>query len=63
MENNWHNDVTWRAVPSFGAVLRGRRGPARRGDTLWADMAAAYDVLPDAIKERIDRSSPSTTGS
>ena len=28
--------------------------PEVGGDTLWADMGAAYDLLDDAVKERID---------
>ncbi|WP_435169190.1 TauD/TfdA dioxygenase family protein [Paenibacillus glycanilyticus] len=53
-ENNWHADVTWRLEPSMGAVLRLSEVPPQGGDTLWADMGAAYDNLPDEVKERID---------
>ena len=53
-ENNWHNDVSWRSNPSFAAVLRAVEVPLVGGDTLWSDMGAAYDLLPDEIKERID---------
>ncbi|CAM5675586.1 Alpha-ketoglutarate-dependent taurine dioxygenase [Streptomyces alboniger] len=28
--------------------------PPHGGDTMWADMAAAYDNLPEAVKERIE---------
>jgi taurine dioxygenase len=52
-ENVWHSDVTWRECPSLGSVLRAIEVPTVGGDTLWADMAAAYDGLSDAIKERI----------
>ncbi|WP_024794460.1 TauD/TfdA dioxygenase family protein [Tomitella biformata] len=54
IENNWHHDVSWSRAPSFGAVLRAVEVPAVGGDTLFADTCAAYDLLPDAIKERID---------
>lgn len=54
VENSWHNDVTWSATPSFGAVLRAVDLPESGGDTLWADTAAAYDTLPDEIRERLD---------
>jgi taurine dioxygenase len=54
VENTWHNDVTWHELPSFAAVLRAVEVPPVGGDTLWADMAAAYDLLPDDIRERID---------
>ncbi len=54
VENNWHNDVTWHTTPSFLAILRAVEVPTVGGDTLWSDMAVAYDVLPDDIKTRID---------
>src|SRR5690606_11472625 len=54
VENNWHNDVTWHTTPSFAAVLRAVEIPPVGGDTLWADTGAAYDLLPEDIKERID---------
>ena len=53
-ENSWHHDVTWREQPSMGAVLHAIRVPERGGDTLFADMYAAYDALDDATKAEID---------
>jgi taurine dioxygenase len=53
-ENVWHSDVTWRECPSLGSVLRAIEVPPVGGDTLWADMAAAYDCLPEGVKDRID---------
>ena len=46
-ENGWHSDVTWRAEPSMGAVLHAVAVPPSGGDTLFADMYAAYDGLDD----------------
>lgn len=54
-ENVWHTDVTWRTNPSMGAVLRAIEVPQVGGDTLWADMAAAYDGLPEEVRARVDR--------
>ncbi|MWC27014.1 TauD/TfdA dioxygenase family protein [Paenibacillus sp. MMS18-CY102] len=54
MENIWHTDVTWRLDPALGSVLRLTEVPPLGGDTIWSDMAAAYDNLPEAVKERID---------
>lgn len=53
-ENIWHSDVSWRELPSMGSLLRAIEVPAVGGDTMWADMGAAYDGLPDEIKEQID---------
>ncbi len=53
-ENIWHSDVTWRVNPSLGSILRAIELPEVGGDTLWADMSAAYDCLSDDIKSRID---------
>jgi taurine dioxygenase len=53
-ENVWHADVTFRERPALGAVLQLHEVPPVGGDTMWADMAAAYDNLPDTVKARID---------
>ena len=53
-ENRWHSDVTWRLQPSLGSILRCVEAPAVGGDTLFADMYAAYDGLPQRIKERVE---------
>ncbi|MGY0488586.1 TauD/TfdA dioxygenase family protein [Streptomyces sp. WG-D5] len=53
-ENVWHTDVTFRERPALGAVLQLREVPPFGGDTMWADMAAAYDNLSDEVKARIE---------
>ncbi len=53
-ENGWHSDVTWREQPSLGSVLRMIERPPIGGDTLFADMYAAFEGLPDAVKERVE---------
>jgi taurine dioxygenase len=53
-QNEWHSDVTWRLEPSLGSILRGRIIPGVGGDTLFADMYAAYEGLTDEVKEKID---------
>ena len=53
-ENAWHCDATWRENPPMGAVLRCLECPPVGGDTLWANMARAYEDLPDHVKQVID---------
>jgi taurine dioxygenase len=53
-ENTWHSDVTWRLEPSLGSILRALEVPPVGGDTLFADMYAAYEGLSDAVKAEID---------
>ncbi|WP_455287394.1 TauD/TfdA dioxygenase family protein [Cupriavidus necator] len=52
-ENAWHSDTTWREAPQFGAVLRCVECPPVGGDTMWANMALAYERLPAHIKDQI----------
>lgn len=53
-ENNWHHDTTWRAQPSKACVLRCVECPPMGGDTMWANMVAAYANLPDEVKTLIE---------
>jgi taurine dioxygenase len=51
-ENLWHHDVTWRERPSRLAILHSIAVPETGGDTLFADMHAAYGGLDDAWQQR-----------
>ncbi|GAB2577859.1 TauD/TfdA family dioxygenase [Ramlibacter solisilvae] len=53
-ENAWHTDATWREKPPFGCVLRCVECPPVGGDTMWANMALAYDKLPEQVKQQIE---------
>ena len=53
-ENGWHSDVSWREVPSMGAILRAVEVPPSGGDTLFCDMYAAYEGLDDETRAEID---------
>jgi taurine dioxygenase len=53
-ENTWHSDVTWRKEPSLGSALRAVKVPAVGGDTLFADMEAAYEGLSSQMKRMVD---------
>ncbi len=52
-ENAWHTDATWREAPPMGCVLRCVECPPVGGDTMWANMALAYERLPQDIKDLI----------
>ena len=53
-ENGWHSDVTWRQEPSLGSILRCLESPPIGGDTLFSDMYAAYDNMPEAVREKVE---------
>ena len=46
----WHSDISISAKPPMGSVLYMEECPAYGGDTMWADMTAAYDALSDRMK-------------
>ncbi len=52
-ENMWHSDVTWRAEPSLGSILRAIEVPEVGGDTLFANMHAAYMGLGEEMRRFI----------
>jgi len=52
-ENAYHCDGTWRETPPMGAVLRCVESPSVGGDTIWVNMAKAYDDLPAYVKDQI----------
>ncbi|MDO8285204.1 MAG: TauD/TfdA family dioxygenase [Rhodoferax sp.] len=52
-ENAWHTDGTWRESPALGCVLRCIECPPVGGDTMWANMVLAYEMLPADVKTQI----------
>ncbi len=50
----WHTDSSFRQVPSKGSILHGLEITNAGGNTLFANMYAAYDDLDDAMKKRIE---------
>jgi alpha-ketoglutarate-dependent sulfate ester dioxygenase len=52
--NSWHTDVTFvDAYPKI-SILRGVVIPPAGGDTVWANTAAAYTNLPQALRDLAD---------
>jgi taurine dioxygenase len=49
----WHTDSPYLAVPPKATVLYGIDIPVRGGDTMFADMYAAYDGLTDGMKRML----------
>jgi taurine dioxygenase len=50
----WHSDTTFRTNPTKYTILRCQIIPPVGGDTLWADMEAAYEGLSDVFKRMIE---------
>ena len=54
---DWHTDMSYSSTIAYANVLHAiripRRGGRPLGDTRFASMAAAYDALPPAMKERL----------
>lgn len=49
----WHTDMSYIAAPPMGSFLRSVEIPSKDGDTMFANMYAAYDVLPEMTKRKI----------
>lgn len=49
-ELEWHTDQSYMPCPATGAVLYAVEVPANGPNTMWANLALAYDALPAATK-------------
>jgi taurine dioxygenase len=47
----WHTDVTFIETPPLGALLYAKSLPENGGDTIWANMQAAYEALSRPMRE------------
>jgi taurine dioxygenase len=50
----WHSDVSYEDDPPDGSLLYALEIPPEGGDTLFANQYAAYDLLPKALKARLE---------
>ena len=50
----WHSDVSCDVEPPMGSILYIKQCPPRGGDTLFANMYAAYEALSDRMKAYLD---------
>ncbi|MDB2432800.1 TauD/TfdA family dioxygenase [Luminiphilus sp.] len=52
--NDWHKDLTFRESPPFMSILYAKKVPETGGDTLWANMALAYDRLTPHLRTMLE---------
>lgn len=52
--DEWHTDVTFRPEPAMASILHCKVSPAVGGDTLWANMYTAYDMLSEPMKRLVE---------
>ncbi len=50
----WHSDTTYLERPPMGTILLAREVPAFGGDTLFANMYAAYEALSPGLRSLLD---------
>lgn len=53
--NQWHTDVTFVDAYPLASILRAITIPSKGGDTVWANTAAAYEHLPEPLRELADK--------
>jgi taurine dioxygenase len=50
---DWHTDSTYEVDLPLLAILHAKEVPSAKGGTMFADMGAAYDTLPEAKKRLV----------
>jgi taurine dioxygenase len=54
-DNGWHTDVTALVNPPAASILRAEIVPPYGGDTAWTNLVAAYEGLPQPLRELADK--------
>jgi taurine dioxygenase len=49
----WHTDSPYLPEPPMATLLLAREVPPAGGDTLWSNLHAAFEALPDDMKRRL----------
>ncbi len=52
--SGWHADITAAVNPPAASILRGDIVPPYGGDTMWTNLAAAYDALSPTLRGFLD---------
>ncbi len=50
----WHTDHSYDTVPAMGSLLLARELPPRGGDTLFANLALAFDALSPGLRATLE---------
>ncbi|MCJ2051785.1 TauD/TfdA dioxygenase family protein [Methylobacterium sp. J-070] len=51
---NWHTDLTFTLRPAKGALLLCREKPPVGGDTMWANLYLAYEMLSPRMRDFVE---------
>ena len=53
VNERWHTDSSFKAIPALGSILSARDVPEVGGDTCYVSMRVAYETLSDELTDRI----------
>ncbi len=52
--DEWHSDMSFKPMPPLGSILIGKIVPDNGGDTMFCNLAAAYEDLPKSLKKSLE---------